>query len=1042
MTPELWARLNPLFVAAVEKPHGERSAFIAKACGNDSELRRELIALVEAHEQRNVTADKVSENIKNLLGRTCSAFSPGDVVIDRFRIVRMLGSGGMGDVYEAFDLELSQAIALKSIRPGIVESAGVLSRFRKEVQLARRLNGPNVCRIHELFIIGSSDAPTGAFLTMELLDGITLSDRIRQTGPISWREAQRLVNDICAGLATIHEAGIIHRDLKSRNIMLVNRAGSVRAVVMDLGLAHEVAPSKPEADTALTLSGAILGTPEYMAPEQFEGNEVTPATDLFALGIVLYEMLTGKRPFPSSNMPGAAVLRGKRLQPPSSMQPGLPRRVDRVIGRCLEYEPANRFQSIDELCAALQGPFKSQETRGLLEWTTVTRICVFAIALGVLALGLFLLIRHTGYQRPGTVALNWYEQGTMALREGSYLEATSELQQAVLADPKFSVAHARLADAWAELDFTGTAEHEMLLASNPGRNLPELDRRYIEAVRKTLTRDFPGAERDYAAILTLLPADQKGYGYLDLGRAQEKSGDIAGALKSFETAATLRPDNPAPFVQLGILKAGHADAAGANDAFSKAEALYRVKHNREGLAEVALQRGHFANDRNDSEGAQQALQDCLRIAREIPNVQMEVRALNQLTTAEYYSRQNDAAIETAKQAIQLARDNGIDYWATDALVRMGNAYLLKMDFENADKVLQEALRQATQSQRDRLTAMAELSLASLRDRQGRWSELVPLAQKALKYYDDRGMIASAVNAATLVVRGQEGGGDFAAALVSLDKLLELTQKSNAPADLEFGQEEAGSLYAVLEHYPEALDHFQRALAISRDLKEVPSYQPLHCADILWRLGRYSESEAMLRSIPVADAKRADIAVGIDGTLAEMRLSQERFAEAYRIASDAIHKFGDMPYDRLLEFQWVEIQSENALGRTEVAKESAQKMLAAAENQGDRELIAEAQLAEAVVNTRSAPSDSAVSAEAAKSYFSQSGRKLSKWTACYIRALIAGNQKDAQLQHENAQQALDILSGIEQTWGSPVFNTYSSRPDIHRALRELKTVISR
>ncbi len=180
MTPELWARLNPLFHQAVEKPPDERSAFVAEACGNDAELHRELVALVEAHEQRNDTTEKFSDNLKNLLGQTYSAFSPGDIVIGRFRIVRLLGSGGMGDVYEAFDQELSQAIALKSIRPEIVASTGVLSRFRKEVQFARRLNGPNVCRIHELFIIGSSAAPTGAFLTMELLDGITLSDRIKQ----------------------------------------------------------------------------------------------------------------------------------------------------------------------------------------------------------------------------------------------------------------------------------------------------------------------------------------------------------------------------------------------------------------------------------------------------------------------------------------------------------------------------------------------------------------------------------------------------------------------------------------------------------------------------------------------------------------------------------------------------------------------------------------------------------------------------------------------------------------------------------------------
>ena len=353
MTPELWARLNPLFDAAIETPRGERLAFIEEVCGNDSELRRELVALICAHEESNGAVGNIKEHVQALVGRVHPEFSPGEVVLGRFRIVRKLGSGGMGDVYEAFDLDLSQAIALKAIRPDIVENSGVLARFRREVQLARRLSGPNVCRIHELFVIGSSDAKDGAFLTMELLDGITLSDRIRQTGPIPWREAQALANDICSGVATIHEAGIIHRDLKSRNIMLVNRAGATRAVVMDFGLAHEAAPSNPEEVSGLTLAGAILGTPEYMAPEQFEGKQVTPAADLFALGIVLYEMLTGKHPFPSSNVLGAAVLRGRQPVRVSSIEHLVPHRVDLVIGKCLEYDVTRRYQSAGEVARAL-----------------------------------------------------------------------------------------------------------------------------------------------------------------------------------------------------------------------------------------------------------------------------------------------------------------------------------------------------------------------------------------------------------------------------------------------------------------------------------------------------------------------------------------------------------------------------------------------------------------------------------------------------------------------------------------------------------------
>lgn len=350
MTRELWARLNPLFLAAIEKPGNERDTFIAEACGEDEELRRELAALVEAHAQQDATNDNVALNIRSLIGRAQAKFSPSDIVLGRFKIVRRLGSGGMGDVYEALDLELAQTVALKSVRPEIAGNPGVVSRFKKEVQLARRLDGPNICRIHELFLIpGDGVTSAGAFLTMEFLDGVTLAETLQQAGPIPWREARAIAVDMCAGLSAMHEAGIIHRDLKSRNIMLANRGGAQRAVLMDFGLARELSIPSASAETTLTGPGAFIGTPEYMAPEQFEGKEVSPATDVYAMGVVLYEMLTGKHPFAAPNALRGAVLRSKRLDPPSTIQKGVPHRWDLVISKCLEYDPKRRFASTKEI---------------------------------------------------------------------------------------------------------------------------------------------------------------------------------------------------------------------------------------------------------------------------------------------------------------------------------------------------------------------------------------------------------------------------------------------------------------------------------------------------------------------------------------------------------------------------------------------------------------------------------------------------------------------------------------------------------------------
>ena len=358
MTPELWERLRPLFNAAVELPPSERAPFIADACGDDAELRREMENLLEAYAQHGASADEITIHLNQLADKVQSKLAPSDVVLGRFKIVRVLGSGGMGDVYKAFDQELGQDVALKSIRPEIVDNQGVLARFKREVQLARRLSGPNICRIHELFIGGgNSSEPISAFLTMEFLEGITLADHLKQSGPISWTNARGIATDICTALTTIHEAGIIHRDLKCRNVMLAERNGFERAVLMDFGLAHEISPLPDDAETALTAPGTFIGTPEYMAPEQFEGKEASPATDIYAMGVVLYEIVTGKHPFAAHNMLEAAVQRGRKLEPASTIQRGVPRWLDQIIRKCLEYDPKCRFQSANELERAIRsGP--------------------------------------------------------------------------------------------------------------------------------------------------------------------------------------------------------------------------------------------------------------------------------------------------------------------------------------------------------------------------------------------------------------------------------------------------------------------------------------------------------------------------------------------------------------------------------------------------------------------------------------------------------------------------------------------------------------
>jgi serine/threonine protein kinase len=363
MTPELWQRLKPLFYAALREGTQDRAAFIDAACDGDLELKKHLEQLLEAEQQDTGTLDAPLGHLNRFLDIKGIRFQPGELILGRFRIIRVVGRGGMGEVYEAEDLQLG-VVALKTIRDSIASSSDAFERFRQEVQLARRVSGPQVCRIHELYLLPASGRHKAtAFLTMEYLDGITLHEKIQRDGPLPWKEALTITLEIGEGLRLIHEKGIIHRDLKTGNIMLCKQDGATRIVLMDFGLARDFSADtfengnpSPAERRGKTLPQMIMGTPEYMAPEQFEAKQVSPATDIYALGIVLYELVTSLHPYAADTPVAAAIRRAKHPPSPSSLRPNVPRHCDRVIERCLEYDPEKRFQSAEDVIRALRPP--------------------------------------------------------------------------------------------------------------------------------------------------------------------------------------------------------------------------------------------------------------------------------------------------------------------------------------------------------------------------------------------------------------------------------------------------------------------------------------------------------------------------------------------------------------------------------------------------------------------------------------------------------------------------------------------------------------
>jgi len=272
-------------------------------------------------------------------GSHARGFSPGSVVADRYRVVSLLGRGGMGEVYGAEDLKLGQRVALKFLPAHRTTDSSWRDQFYAEVRIARQISHPNVCRVYD---IGESEGRL--FLSMEFVDGEDLASLLRRIGRLPDDKAVEVAQQLCAGLAAAHSAGVLHRDLKPANVML---DGKGRARITDFGLAIAASDASGERPA---------GTPGYMAPELFGGAPPTVQSDLYALGLLLYEVFTGKRAFDAPNL---VELHRRQSEtnptPPSNLVKNLDPAVERAILRCLDREPTQRPRSAHSVAAALPG---------------------------------------------------------------------------------------------------------------------------------------------------------------------------------------------------------------------------------------------------------------------------------------------------------------------------------------------------------------------------------------------------------------------------------------------------------------------------------------------------------------------------------------------------------------------------------------------------------------------------------------------------------------------------------------------------------------
>jgi len=363
MKPELWQRITDLFDEAMTRGPKERIAFLEEACEGDRDLRKQVERLVKSHEKSgDFLESSAFTDAPELLTDDRASASVGEL-IGHYRIESLIGIGGMGEVYLARDERLGRKVALKLLPERLTTDETQLSRFKTEARSASALNHPNILTVYEIGAEGNRQ-----FIAMEFIEGVTLRTSIVR-GRIKPHAALEIAVQVASALAAAHEAGVVHRDIKPENIML---RPDGYAKVLDFGIA-KLTEQRPASDghtvetTAMlqTRAGLVLGTAHYMSPEQARGQKVDARSDIWSLGVVLYEMVGGSPPF-RGETPSDCIASILKTEPPplSSVLSDVPLKLESILQKALRKNSDERYQTIKEMLADLRNLKAEREAEG------------------------------------------------------------------------------------------------------------------------------------------------------------------------------------------------------------------------------------------------------------------------------------------------------------------------------------------------------------------------------------------------------------------------------------------------------------------------------------------------------------------------------------------------------------------------------------------------------------------------------------------------------------------------------------------------------
>ncbi|MEK6322495.1 MAG: tetratricopeptide repeat protein [Acidobacteriota bacterium] len=994
--------------------------------------------------------------------------------ISHYRILDRLGAGGMGEVFLAQDVRLDRKVAIKMLPAKSFGNEQSKKRLFREAKAAATLDHPNICAIYEVGEEGDC-----AFIVMQYIQGRTLS-RIIKDNPLSPLEVVDIGIQAAEALAEAHAHGIIHRDIKPQNAMITPRG---RVKILDFGLAKFVQGEHAmrtgaETESRLTDTGDVVGTAGYMSPEQLRDLPVDARSDLFSLGVLLYECATGKSAFAGSSKI-QICLQVIQVDPPrpSELDPGIPTYLDEIILKAMAKDVEARYQSAGAMLADLRKMKEELEGSSLntrpmtpergssppMGWVSLSgtirrvpvRVKVGLVLIAVVILGIWSAFRiwHPSPHRPSPEAQRWYDRGTNAIREGAYYQASKALESAVGLDDKFALGHARLAEAYVEIEYTDKAREELLRAMSlvPDRStLPYLDAMYLDAIAATISRDFASAIQYYAKISERASDSEKSSAYVDLGRSYEKNENIDQAINYYTQAAKADPQSAAAFLRLAILYGRRQDFKNATEVLDKAETIYQAMTNLEGQTEVLYQRGTLLSKIRKLAESKTQLEKALDISRSADNQYQFVKTQLQLSSVYYAEGNTERAKQIATEAIGLAQANNIRNLATNGLIDLGYTLVSRGEFNEAGKYFKQALDFARADKARRTEVRAKLALGSLNVQQGNLDEAIALLEEALEFYQPAGYRKETSIALVMLGRARRDKGEYEVALKTFEQQLQLAEDLGDPAQLAASHSSMATLLGVeQERYADALPHLDESYRINESVgaKVTMGYDQLNRGNLLWQLGRYQEARAALdQAFAIANRPEASykaIVAWVHLTDSQMALSERRFADAKSKGQQAADLAGTQYRDVTLQAKYVIGLAQARSGVVQPARKLCEEAVAIAKEVKSPRLLSSALLALAEVlllgNDAQAGLATALQAQA---MFTRSGQQDSEWRAWLIAARASQLAGDKSVMQDYASRADALCAGLQQKWGAEAYEGYLRRPDIQAYRKQIAQVRNR